>query len=312
MKKIIITFLFTLAAVAAANAQHVSSSAINPDTRSSAMGDIKVALTANQFSVFNNTAAIALTDTKAAIGYSFTWRTASSTIKNHNLQALGGFYKINKRHAIAAGVRYFSTPKQDRLGDNGERLGTLKPYDLMIDLGYTFTITDYLGVSANVRFIQSSVDLGDDNAFAADLGLFFSKNRWNAALTLNNIGSKVQYFPQGTEENMPTFVRLGASRDFILGSKHKLTAGLESAYMFFPSDYSGFEGGVGIEYMYDNLLAVRGGYRIGDEKTTGNGYGTVGLGLHHWGFMLDASYMFGGKSKVPARSTVKISLGYKF
>lgn len=311
MKRIIIVILTAALAmcVGKATAQSVSSLRINPDARSGGMAGVSVATPSTPFSIYNNMAAVSFSESQFAAGYSFTLRT-SDIMKNNNLQSVAGYYRINERHSIGAGVRLFTQPKVDFYGEDGQFVDNYRPRDIAADIGYAYAITDYLSAAVNMRYVSSRPSQKDNaNMFAADLSLFFTMCDWSVGLSLSNVGSKVKYSAD-EKYDMPAWVDLGVGRQFSFAQNHKLLLSVEGTYIFLPSKEDGMTAGFGAEYLFKDMLAFRGGYYVGENDVRGN-YGTVGLGLKLCGFDFDVSYLI-GKSKLPIRNTWQFGLGYRF
>lgn len=68
----------------------------------------------------------------------------------------------------------------------------------------------------------------------------------------------------------------------------------------------------GVEYWYDNLLAVRGGFFY-EHPTKGNRkYATLGLGLRYNAFGLDFSYLIPTTQNNPLQNTLRFTLVFNF
>lgn len=315
MKKIILS-IFALAACFAAGAQSVGFVGIDVDARSAAMGGTGIAMpTVTGMAIYNNTAAIGLSDSKGAVSYSYSpWQ--RDAYKGDNLHSIAGFYRINNKHTVALGARYYNQHNSHtEIWDTNDvvREHYSKPVDMTIDLGYAFTINETMAVGANVRYVSSDLDYPDaDKAsmFGFDLGYYFRKNRISAAFVLSNVGTEVDY--GGADKyNMPAWARAGVAYAYPVADKHLLTGSLQLDYMFITDgDADGIEGGVGVEYMYNKLIAVRAGYRVADDTRDFN-YGSAGLGVNVGPVDFSATYLFGEKD-CPWNKTMMFSLGARF
>lgn len=303
MKKLIIS-LFALGACYAAGAQSLPE--LSNDARSMAMGGSGVALTPSGMSIFNNVGAIGLSSDRAAVtvGYS-PW--AADEMSGNNIYSLGAFYKINDKHAVSLGSRYFNM-RNAHIGGT-----TAKPWEMTIDLGYTYTICESMAVGAVVRYVNSDLDdsvLDAANAFGFDLGYYFKKNRVSAGFVLSNVGSELDYSGSAKSE-MPAYVRGAGAYALPLGSMHVLTGTLQLDYKFMdPQDNTGFGGGIGVEYMYNNMLAARIGYRLAD-KTNDLNYFSAGLGVNVKCLEFNFSMLF-GDDDCAWKNTMLFGLGVKF
>lgn len=318
MKKIIISLLLMLG-FSATKGQDVLS--MVTDARTSAMGDVGLSRSANPFSIYNYAGVIALDSCPRAVGYSFGGWMPSQKI--HSQHTVAGYWKPSKHHSFSAGVRYFSYPEINSSEDDGSIVGQFTPFDATIDLGYSYALTANLSFASTARYVTGKVsDMKGSktgSAFGVDLGLYYRKNRINAGLVLSNIGTKINY--GGEDNSMPARVKVAGGYSLLSNNRHVVNGVLEAAYAFLPKYYTGFESGIGMEYVYDKLIAVRAGYRLGNSEDNPTvvpsnfgsslSYTTFGLGLNLWRYTLDASYLLAG-SESPVRNSFRLSLGVRF
>lgn len=293
--------------------QAVSFLTINPDVRTAAMGDGGVALGGRAFAMYVNPSAMVWGDTaKWAAAYSYLpWQ--KEVTDGTSLHTLAGYYRLSSRHGITAGFRYFTHDDIDVADDRGNRKGSFKPKEFSVDLGYVRRFCDRLSVALGVHYISS--DMGDFNgakkgsAFAVDVSATYYTPRWDVALALTNIGSKIDYGFDSYE--LPAMLKAGGAYRYAIAEKHKLEGHAELGYRLMPSDYNGIVAAVGVEYLYCNLVAVRGGYHIGDDEKTGPSYGTVGCGVRYMGGEVNFAYYLAG-SDSPVKGTYCLSAGWRF
>lgn len=319
MKKTIITTLLIICSLTALKGQDLFP--VVSDAKTAAMGDVGLSSSANAFSLYNYAGAIALDDSKWAAGYSFGGWMPSYDMRS--IHTIAGYWKPAEKHSITAGFRYYLFPDERIMDINGLVEDTFTPYDITLDLGYGYAITSYLSVAANVRYLTGKLSSIDDaavaSAFGADLGLYFRKNNIFAGLAVSNIGTKINY--GGEDKSMPAKVKAAGGYGLNIGSQHAVNGVLELAYAFLPESYTGFEAGIGVEYVYDNMVAVRGGYRLGNDKNefgpnvtnfgSSSSYATVGLGFNFWKCSLDLSYLI-AVSEPSLKNSFRASLGFKF
>lgn len=302
MKKIVLLVL-ALGAFASVSGQAVPSINDPADVRSVGMGNSGIALPGSAYSVFNNTASLSLNDNTWGAGYTFgLWNPQS--FEKPNRHALAGYYRFGK-HTIAAGARYYMS-KPAGVSEVGIPAETGSAFDMIGDLGYAYAINEYMGVSATVRYINSKLNsdapgLKNGTAFAGDLGFYFRRNGLSAAFSLSNLGTKINF--GGKDESLGSWVKAGAGYALQMGEKSLLTGSLQLGYQI--SGMGLFNGGLGVEYMFNNMIAARVGYNLlsgkaisGDgskgETISGANYATAGLGFNFKGFSLNAAYLLGG------------------
>lgn len=289
------------------NAQSVSSLEINPDARALGMAGASVALEANAFAAFSNTSAISFAPNSVAASYGY-----SDWYGNNKMHAVGSYFQLNNKHAVALGVRYLDGATIHNTED-GVTFSSVNPHDLMLDLGYAYRLNSTMSVSANMRYIDSKINEGPgiDNgrAFAMDFGFTFQKDAYSAGLSLNGLGTKVDY---GFEKyRMPTRLLGGGAYTYTLASAHKFTGTIEGEYRFMPSDYSHLGGAAGLEYTYHNIFSLRGGYRVGDKEKSAGNYGVIGCGANLGFITADFAYVL-AKHDCLLKDVWQVSVGIKF
>ncbi len=289
MKKIALLVL-ALGVFASVRGQAVQSINDPVDVRSLGMGNSGLALPGSAYSVFSNTASLSLNDNTWGAGYTFGLWTPQSFMKDSR-HALAGYYKFGK-HTVTAGVRYYMS-KPEGANNSGVPDGTINAFDMIGDLGYAYALNEYMGVSATVRYINSKLtdapEANSGTAFAGDLGFYFRRNGLNAALSVSNFGTKINY--GDADQTLGSWIKAGAGYILPMGEKHQLTGSLQLGYQVTGEGY--FNGGIGVEYMFNNLVAARFGYNLLSGADDSN-YATAGLGFNFKGFSLNAAYLLGG------------------
>ena len=156
--------------------------------------------------------------------------------------------------------------------------------DFAAGISYAKKITDQLSIGANVRWIREEIDDLSMNNISVDFGTIFDTG-WRSlrlAMSARNFGpdqnlagwnEDVQIEP--VDVRMPMEFRLGVAMDFLESedNPHFMTLALEATH---PND--GAERiNTGAEYWYNNILALRAGYRFNyDEESF-----TFGAGLKY-------------------------------
>ncbi len=302
MKKIILIPLAVLSFFGL-KAQSVTSVEINPDARSAGMASSTIASDANAFSIFDNMSAVSFADSRFALSYAYNTESGSTA-----LHSVAGYYKLNSKHSLAIGVRYLDMEEYETT-DDGIIYKTVSPYDAIADIGYAFAINGSLSVGANLRYVNSKLGTTAADAFGFDAGVYYRRNAWSAALTVNNLGTKVDYGDGG--DFMPAGVNAGGSYRFDFAEKHRITGTLQAGYRFLPESASYFGGGVGLEYTYNDMFALRGGYRMADDDSRsllGN-YASAGCGVYVGPVAVDFAWLFLSNA---SGNAWRISAGVRF
>lgn len=225
---------------------------IAPEARGTGMGDAGVASTPDMNSQYWNPAKYIRMQSMGGVTVNVTpW--LRNIISDINLFSMMGYYKINQRNAVSAGIRYFSLGDLVMYNDRGEEQGSYKPNEFAIDGAYTLALSERLSGAISMRFIHS--DLGfqvdDDgyskgNAFAADVAFYWKKpikisgykGDLMFGVNLANIGTKITYDNGRTNEYLPANFRLGAGLWLDFDEYNRLGVALDFNKLMVPTpDY---------------------------------------------------------------------------
>lgn len=165
------------------------------------------------------------------------------------------------------------------------------------------------------------------------------------AANISNIGFKIAYSDDNQEDFIPTNLRLGTALTTDLDPYNKVTLAFDINKLLVPTPplldsanniiagkstdrglFSGIFGSfsdapdgfseeiqelmysVGVEYWYNNLFALRGGY-FHENKNKGNRqYFTIGAGLRYQVFGLDFAYLIAKNRQNPLEDTLRFTL----
>ncbi len=374
MKKIVIVLIAILFIVPAVKAQDepnpITTAApfllIVPDARAGGMGDVGVATTADANSQHHNPAKFAFLNSQYTIGINYTpWMRELV-----NDVFLGGFSfanRINERSAWATSFKYFTLGEIQLTDGSGNPIGIEKPNELSIDGTYALKLTETYSMGVTLRYIRSDFALKVDNsqlnvvnAFAVDVSGYYQteednygsfNGRWRGGFNISNIGPKVSYTDGGTENFIPTNLKLGGGFDFILDDYNRINTTIEFTKLLVPTpprrdpltgeiiagkddDVGFFKGmmqswgdapdgfseelaevtwALGVEYMYNNAFALRTGYFHESDLKGARQYFTIGAGFRFRSAKLDVSYLFNASDiSNPLENTLRFSLAFDF
>jgi len=184
-------------------------------------------------------------------------------------------------------------------------MGTGEMFDVgsyAFGLGYAVNLTDRFSIGLNFKYIQENIYHSSAKGIAFDFGTLFTTwlNDMVIGMSITNYGTKMQMEGQdmliqadpdksvngnnqninaylGTEQyDLPLMFRVGVSMDVLKGAMDSnLNLSLDALH---PND--DVESlNVGAEYIYHNLIALRGGYHSLFAKDSETGF-TLGLGLN--------------------------------
>lgn len=205
---------------------------LSPDARSGGMADVGVATSADLNSQHYNAAKYPFM--KDQFGLSLTYSPwLINLVPDMSLAYLSGAYKFkDERNVIGFSLLYFSMGSINFVRDGQDVGTTYKPNEFAIDVSYSRKLIDVLSIAVTGRFIYSNLTLGQyvegvdtkaGLAGAADIGLYYCQDfdlgkkykggTLSAGLSITNIGNKISYTQDLSEEAeknfLPATLRLG-------------------------------------------------------------------------------------------------------
>lgn len=300
--KKLMTVVLLMAATTLMNAQVLPSLLINQDPATMAIGSAGVATEAGAFALENNTAAMSFAENKLYVqASSAMWQ---PNISDNMIYGVGLMSRFNKL-GLGLDLKLLQMPAYSGVTGGGSDIRDSKfvPDELNVALGASYAILDCLSAGVTLRFINSSLAPEvSGNAFGADIGLYFKKNSLSAGLSVNNLGTKINYSEKGYSQ--PALVKAGAAYDLGFGSSD-LAFSAQIDYLF----AGGLMAGAGCEYSFNDMVFARAGYHYGNGAKVIPSYASAGIGLNLWGVNLDFTYLFGSKTLT---NSMALSLGYTF
>lgn len=227
---------------------------VAPDSRSGAMGDMGVATSADVNSQHHNPSKYVFNKNIFGISISYSpW--LRKLVNDINLLYLSAYWKATDNDALSFSLRYFSLGDIQFTDMYGAPMGTQKPNEFAIDLGYSRKLIDQLSIAITPRFIYSNLTAGqyvegqETNAGlagAADVSMFYQQDfalgnsnmnsTLRAGFNISNIGNKISY-SSGTlrRDFLPTNLKLGVSYAIDFTEHHTLMAGVEINKLLVPT-----------------------------------------------------------------------------
>ncbi len=193
---------------------------------------------------------------------------------------------------------------------------TYSPVFLTIGLTYSRLLTDRISVGTNIKLISEKIMSASATGVAVDVGVQYRfTESISLGATIKNIGTNMSY--QGDDLSVKTEIPntgLGYSpgtyqvitEDFQIPSYMELSIG----YQYTINQYNkinlasnfvannSFEDNInfGLEYNFNDMFFVRGGYNYALEQSSESIYSfTIGAGINYkvgdeWGFTFDYAY----------------------
>jgi hypothetical protein len=279
---------------------------IAADARAAGMGDTGVATSADVFSQQWNAAKYPFTDNKFGLGLSYTPYLTS--ISNDIALLNVNFYnKINTRSTYALGLRYFNYGETVFKTDENDPGQAVKPYELAFDGSYALKLSNFFSMAVSGRYIRSDLKLQEvdtngnvANTFAVDLSGFYQSKEyafqsfqgaWRGGFNLSNLGPNLNYSNNsGSESILPSNLKIGGGFDFIFDENNKLATSIELNKLL-TKGANGVTTGLGLEYVYQNLFALRTGYFNDTDEFDNLKFFTFGAGFSIKKLKFDLSYL---------------------
>lgn len=238
--------------------------------------------------------------------------------------------------AVGLSLTYLDYGKMEvtslREPDGTGEMFSAKDYSLAIT--YAYSLTDRFSIGGNLKYVNESIWNSSASALAVDLGILFNSDLYGLrmAATITNFGTDMRMDGKdlyvlhdinpniyGNNEQilatlktddfpLPLTFRVGVAMDVLTTEEHRLTLGVDALH---PNDNSEALN-VGAEYVFENMIAVRGGYKSLFLTNSEEGL-TLGVGLMYeffpgLGVSLDYAYQDFGMLK----NTQHFSMGIKF
>jgi len=293
------TFAFAQAKVGTAAAQFLE---IPVGARSVGMGDVFLATADDASAIFYNPAGLAnLTRREATFTHTM-WPAGI----NHEFAAV--VLPINKIGGVVgiSAIGLTTGSMVERTPGRPEGTGrTFSASDLAAGVTYSRKMTDRFAVGVTWKYIGEYYADVTAHSWAMDIGTLFQTSFKSLRIGMNfcNFGPDITMLQ--TPYPLPMAFHFGLAGEVIDNGQHKVTLGWEGSH---PNDnLEKFQ--VGLEYWFNNMFAVRGGYKFGawDADRLGVGAGAkIPIGTT----TIKADYAFSDMQEL--KSVHRFSLGLEF
>ena len=273
MKKIILLiFCFNILPVAifaqSAGKSGLSFLKFGFGARNVAMGDAGAVASNDVTSLFYNPAKLAGNENAEIMFMHNQW---IQGIRSELLGAKFGFLGL----PFAVGVNVTSVNDIEVRTRPGNPEATFNANFSFISLSTGFNIIDNLSFGATVKYLYEGIYTDEASGTGFDIGLNYKTYLEGLSLSavIRNLGSMNELKLQKTQ--LPNELRIGPAYQFNLNQNFEITTGAEFLKYLQTNDV---HFNLGAEVLYNNLIAVRGGYQTGYIS---KGF-TAGIGLR-WG-----------------------------
>jgi hypothetical protein len=232
-------------------------------TRAPGMGEAATTMLGGADNIFWNPAGISHIDKRAIhLGY-ITWFADISHL------SFAAAWNLGKFGSVGLSLLSMDYGTIEGTAINGENnigyddTGNLDPQEYALGLTYARRLTDRFSMGGTAKLCSQDLIAKSSQVLAIDFGTLYNIG-WNdltMGMTIQHFSREIRYIEEYFE--LPMIFRIGFSIDFlsVMGmesSTHQVTFALEGAN---PRDYSE-RIHVGFEYWYQNLIALRAGYKF--------------------------------------------------
>ncbi len=315
---------------------------ISPDARASGMGESGTAIADNINAIYWNPGGLGfLTNRQIALSFS-RWLPQFNADLFYSYITAGQYFP-QVDGTVAVNFILMNLGEFVRTDQLGNVLGTFRSNEFSLGLSYGALIADDLGAGIQLRFIRSNLapaaagesvaGVGTSGSF--DLGLLWKPsrlplpiggldlgNRIALGLNLQNIGPKMTY--RNEADPLPTNLRVGLGLQVVRDEFNDLKLALDIAKLMVRRDSlgsdalplslitawrnPGVELAMGMEYWYQQTVALRLGYFTEPSRLGNRRFITFGAGIRYDMFTLDFNYINTIEENHPLAGTMRFSL----
>jgi hypothetical protein len=284
MKKAIIAALLLLICTAVAQAQSEPSSfqfmLIGAGSRAAALGEAYTAVSGDAAAPYFNPASAALMRS-TELSFMHVKYLTDVTVEHFTL--MSGSPKFRFGFGFYYGQtsniqRRDNTPSQDPLG-------TFDEHNFTASFVWAIPVSGRLFFGNSIKFAYQKLDLENASALAIDLGSFYSVSpEITLGLAIRNLGTRPKFISQAFD--LP--------REFRVGISYRGKPDTKLDGVMFASDFvlpnwgdKSSKLNLGVEYNYQNLVALRIGYDLGYDS---RGF-SIGGGFSYRDYNFDYAFV---------------------
>ena len=301
------------------------------------MGGSDIAYTSGLSAMYWNPAGLAHIKTSAA-GLFCTMQ----IFNDINVNYIGLGFKLGKLGALGVDLKSFDfgdIPVTTQADPDGLSGNTYSPTMITLSLVYSKRLTDVISFGVTGKLVHEDIPRAAANAFAFDAGIQYHNlggiNGLSFGLAVKNIGTNLTYSGSGlltragsvgtntagqgvsefverpaASDQLPANIELGVSYLRNINETNSITLSGNFDSQNFGQDAFKFGG----EYMYNDLIAIRGGYQfLNDTDGENQLYDfSLGFGLHY-GFGntdLTFDYTFRNNAYFNGENMFSLAIGF--
>ncbi|MDA9773874.1 type IX secretion system outer membrane channel protein PorV [Saprospiraceae bacterium] len=232
---------------------------IVPDSRSGAMGDVGIAISADPNAMHFNASKLAFAENDLGISATYSPWLQGIGLKDVYMAYLTGYKRIDDLQTLGFGLRFFSLGQIDFADAAGNPTGSGKPREFALSFAYSRKLAENFSASLSAKYIYSNLAQGQmvdgiavtaANAFATDLSLTYFHDldiggydsRLNYGFAMTNLGSKVTYTRSNdVRDFLPGNIGLGVALDMNLDDYNLITIAFDVNKLLVPTPTSSLD-----------------------------------------------------------------------
>lgn len=226
-----------------------------------------------------------------------------------------------------------------KTNERGDPMGKFTSNEFALGISYGFIAAPDLGIGFQLKYIQSNLtptsattggEAGTGLSAAFDLGVLWKpkdlgilgiKDELSLGFNLQNVGPKITYIQES--DPLPTTLRIGTAINLVKDEFNELTLAVDFAKLLVKRDINGSdvlpnslvtawqnpgaEWAFGMEYWYERVFALRGGYFFEPAVLGNRQFWNFGVGILYDIFHLDFSYIMTIEENHPLGNTMRFS-----
>ncbi len=267
---------------------------IGVGARAAAMGEAYSAVGQDATAMYWNPAGIANTPASEIHASHHEW---ISDVRYEYLAAMRGL----KGHAFGVHAALLHMGELEGRDESGNFTESFRAYDFAAGVTYARRVARPFEVGATGKVIYSKIEDESAAGLAFDLGARYRTpvRGVTAAATMTNLGSKMKYVD--AEFDLPFAMRVGVA----YRTRAVLAGMVLASDLRFPND-SDAKGHLGVEIWPHEVIALRGGAKLGYDEEAG----TMGVGVAYQAYLFDYAFVpFSSQSELG--STHRISVTWR-
>lgn len=224
---------------------------VNPDARSSGMGDAVTGIEPDANAMFGNAAKLPFAGSWGVSASYSPWMWDLNDHKTH-MAYISGFKTFAEQQSVGVSVKYFNYGDVTFRDENGMELQQYRPREFAIDAAYARKLGSKYSLAVTLRYIRSELGSGTYNgqlqkpasAVAGDVGLYYQNyadnldygNRYAWGISFTNLGSRLKYTDDNNRKSfLPMNLRIGGGYSFVHTQDHQFTVALDVNKLLVPT-----------------------------------------------------------------------------